>query len=291
MKDTVPIFILSSGRSGTQMVERLLSSLKEVEMHHEYLCEYVQPLAVKYYTKLADITAVVSELKKLHGASIHYTQKKYWGDSSNKLSWLIPGLNILFPKAKFVHLIRDGRKVVSSYYNKLGKECYDNESTAILQSWIDNPLENQEPPPEKKYWWNIITSESSFYDEFQGYNQFQRICFHWKEINQTIDRELLEIDKSRKITIRLEDIVLNESFLEQLILFLGIDYQTDLFAMLKKPHNVNVPRDYPLTNDQRKQFYKITGEVMTKYGYNEENEYRVKYNGKNSIRYGNLKNE
>jgi len=49
------------------------------------------------------------------------------------LSWLIPDLAALFPDAKFVHLVRDGRKVAGSYFRKLGAECYDDRSTHVFQ--------------------------------------------------------------------------------------------------------------------------------------------------------------
>ena len=84
-----------------------------------------------------------------------YCEKEHWGDSSNKLSWLIPELAELLPQAKFVHLVRDGRKVASSYFHKLADECYDDRSTAILRAHVDDPLGAPPPPPEKKYWWPL----------------------------------------------------------------------------------------------------------------------------------------
>lgn len=48
-------FIVSSGHSRTQMMEKLSQAFPSVEMHHEYLCIHVQPLAVRYYVGLASI--------------------------------------------------------------------------------------------------------------------------------------------------------------------------------------------------------------------------------------------
>jgi len=151
------------------MLEKVFNSYDSVEMNHEYLCNYVQPLAVKFYLGLIDKNTVKNKLEELHGASIYYSEKSLWGDSSNKLSWLIGPLNELFPDAKFIHLIRDGRKVVNSFYNKLGNECYDDKSTSILQSWVEKPNILLEPPPEKKYWWNVVKKESPFYKKFNKY--------------------------------------------------------------------------------------------------------------------------
>ena len=78
-------------------------------------------------------------IAETYGGAIRYSDAQHWGDSSNKLSWLIPDLAAAFPKARFVHLVRDGRKVASSYFHKLGAECYDDRSTAILQAHYDDP--------------------------------------------------------------------------------------------------------------------------------------------------------
>ena len=45
---TSPLFILSSGRSGSQMMQKLFSNLDDIEVHHEYLCNIIQPLGTKY---------------------------------------------------------------------------------------------------------------------------------------------------------------------------------------------------------------------------------------------------
>ena len=73
-------------------------------------------------------------LDETYGAAVRYCDRAYWGDSSNKLSWIIPELAQLLPDAKFVHLVRDGRKVAGSYFRKLGDECYDDRSNAAMQA-------------------------------------------------------------------------------------------------------------------------------------------------------------
>ena len=69
-----------------------------------------QPLAVRRSLDLIGAEECRRSLTETHGAAIHYSQAAQWGDSSNKLSWLIPDLAGLFPEARFVHLVRDGRK-------------------------------------------------------------------------------------------------------------------------------------------------------------------------------------
>src|SRR6185437_5898005 len=155
MSHAKPFFIVSSGRSGTAMLHKALSAVAGVEMHHEYMVQIVQPLAVKRYLGLIDRQETAKIIADTYGAAIRYSEATQWGDSSNKLSWLIPELAEAFPHARFVHLVRDGRKVASSYFHKLADECYDDRSTAMLQAHYDNPKSHPAPPPEKKYWWPL----------------------------------------------------------------------------------------------------------------------------------------
>lgn len=276
-KKTQPFFIVSSGRSGTQMMEKLLSTFPNLEMHHEYLCTHVQPIAVRYYLGLMSFREVCETLAKLHGSAIHYSRADLWGDSSNKLSWLIEGLHELFPSAKFIYLVRDGRKVVSSFYHKLGDECYDDRSTAILQAYLDDPVKNPSPPPEKKYWWNLPRPGASQAEAFLSYNQFQRICFHWGEVNRFILDKLAKIAPERKRTYKLEELVSDSDLLRDMLAFLNLPYSDSLFSMLQRPHNVNVPRDYPLTKEQREQLMTLAGDMMRYFGYDQTEEYRMVY--------------
>src|SRR6201996_6095315 len=178
-----PFFIVSSGRSGTAMLHKVLSSVDGVEMHHEYMVQIVQPLAVRRYQGLASAEETCAVIAATHKAAAHYSDAAHWGDSSNKLSWLIPDLAALMPDAKFVHLVRDGRKVAGSYFRKLGDECYDDRSTQVFQAFLDGKA--PVPPPEKKYWWPIPQDPA-----FAAFSQFERIAWHWAEINRVIAQSL-----------------------------------------------------------------------------------------------------
>src|SRR6201996_8026170 len=179
---TQPFFIVSSGRSGTAMLHKALSIKAGVEMHHEYAVQITQPLAVRRYLNLIGEDDAQRILREAYGAAVQVSRGTHWGDSSNKLSWLIPDLASLFPDARFVHLVRDGRKVCSSYFHKLGAENYDDRSNAILQAHYDGAA--PAPPPEKPYWWPVPRRDDPLADAFRGFDQFQRICWHWAEINR-----------------------------------------------------------------------------------------------------------
>src|SRR5689334_19840042 len=111
---TQAFFVVSSGRSGTAMLHKALAAAAGVEVHHEYMVNIVQPLGVRRYLGLAGSEEARGLLERTHVAAVRCSNATQWGDSSNKLSWLIPDLAALLPEARFVHLVRDGRKVAGS---------------------------------------------------------------------------------------------------------------------------------------------------------------------------------
>ena len=285
MIETRPFFIVSSGRSGTQMMTKIFEQFPNTEIHHEYMVNIIQPLAAQYYMGLVSKEFVCEKLKETHKQSIFYSEKEVWGDSSNKLSWIIDCLNEVFPNAKFIHIVRDGRKVVSSFFNKLSNECYDDRSVQILRNWVERPNEFPKPPPEKKYWWNIPIKNYKESDDFKKYDQFERICFHWKEVNSRIFDSLKHVEDKRKKFFKLEDLVMDSKKIKELLEFLELDYDKSILELLKKPHNVNIPKDFQLNEEQKKQFVKIAGTMMDTLGYDISREYSVNYHGNTPIGY------
>jgi hypothetical protein len=272
-----PFFIVSSGRSGTAMLHKLLSSIENVEMHHDYAVQIVQPLAVRRYLGLAEASETHRVLAETYGSSIRHSEKEFWGDSSNKLSWLIPDLAALFPDAKFVHLVRDGRKVAGSYFRKLGAECYDDRSSQIFQAFYDDPVSREAPPPEKKYWWPVPRKGASDAQAFRLFDQFERISWHWAEINRVILDSLSRLPPACKTFIRLEDLRSSPETLKALLHFLNLGYRDSHFALLQRPHNVNKPQDTLLSDRERDAFDRIAGTMMTRLGYDAPREYVVNY--------------
>ncbi|HWA04240.1 MAG TPA: sulfotransferase [Rhizomicrobium sp.] len=276
-KSTQPFFVVSSGRSGTAMLQKAFAACGEVEMHHEYMVHHIQKLGVERYLGLADRAKALKTLEETHVAAIRYSDAAFWGDSSNKLSWLIPELAALLPDAKFVHLVRDGRKVAGSYFHKLGNECYDDRSTAILQAHVDDPSRVVAPPPEKKYWWPVPRSGDPRAPEFRAFDQFQRIAWHWAEINATIMDAMQGLSAERRLLVRLEDLVAAPAEVKRLFAFLGIPHREEYHSAFARPHNVNRPEDRLLSEGQRMAFDRIACATMDRLGYAGRPEYVVNY--------------
>ena len=272
-----PFSLFLSGRSGTKMMEKLLSPYSQVDMHHEYMVHHIQPIAVRYQMGLAEEAEVRRVLFEAHAAAIHYSKHMLWGDASNKLSWIINILARTFPEASFVHLIRDGRKVTSSYFHKLGNECYDNASTEALARYVQSYPREVAPPPEKPYWWPQPPVDTAERRQFLKWGQFERIAYHWALCHRRIAEQLEDVPAHSQFFIRLEDLVSDINVAKQFLAFLGLSPTEEVLDTLSRPHNVNRPKDHLLTDEQTEVFWQIAGDTMKLFGYDERPEYVVNY--------------
>lgn len=275
--DSTPIFIVGSGRSGTRTMFRMLAGAEGLEIHHEYLAHHVQRLAASYYMGLVTPAETREQLRNWHGSAVHHSTEPVWADSSHKLTWMIEPLSELFPKARFLAIVRDGRKVVSSFYYKLREEIYHDESIEVLKLWLGDPSKHPEPPPEKRYWWNIPGTGQYLGEEFAGFDRTQRIAWHWAASNREILERFAGLPEERTRVVRLEDLVEDEELLRRTIDFMGLGYDEAYFEYLQTPRHVLIPLDFQLTRSQRDAFDAIATPMMAKFGYDQKQAYDVTY--------------
>jgi hypothetical protein len=259
-------------------MEQNLQSVPGLEIHHEYLTTIIQPLSAKYFMKMVSTDEAQSAIGEIFGSAVFWSSARVWADSSHKLTWLIEPIIREFPSAKFVNIVRDGRKVAGSFFRKLAHEIYEPDAISKLQQWLDN-RSLPEPPPEKKYWWNVPPPSHPQAALFSKMDQFERCCFHWAEANRTASRDLeLYVPSSQQFHAKLEDLVVSKELQVELSKFIGLDCLDQLVTGLKRPKHVLVPQDEVLTPNQLEQFIAICQDEMTKLGYNLNTpEYRVEY--------------
>jgi hypothetical protein len=278
MKNTIPVFILGTGRSGSLQMAKMLERIHGIQSHHEYLFENILKTAVLFRMGIIEGDEVKDLLKKTHLPAINYSTEPIWVDSSNALPWIIGPLYEIFPNARFIHLVRDGRKVVSSFYHKFTDVMYHNQSVKILREWLANRDVLMEPPPEKKYWRPLPSLGEKYFKEFNDFSQFQRLCYYWQDCNISIHNSLKTIPEGQKFTFKLEDVVHDATVLENFLAIFGLDYEEKYLDVLKKPVNVSIPQNYMLTEQERAEFNEIAGDAMRLFGYGDsQKEYTVAY--------------
>ena len=271
-------FIIGTGRSGTRTMFRMLTGADGVEIHHEYNVLLVQKIGLLYHSGVMSRKECMRQIGEIYNPAILNSRENIWVDSSNKCAWIIDILAELYPTAKFLNLVRDGRKVVPSFYYKLREEMYDDFSTGITAKFLENHTNYELMPPlEKKYWWYIPVRDQKKYAEFKRYNRFERCCYHWNYVNALVLEKFSQIEPTNCMTVKLEELVLQETEIKRVMYFLGLDYDPVYLEYLKTPRNVFHPLDYQIPERFQGSFKIICEPMMKELGYLNREGYRVEY--------------
>jgi hypothetical protein len=278
-----PIFIVSSGRSGSQLFHKLFSTIKHINANHEFNIMSYKPEIVKFMNSGSnqDLKDLNESLNNNYYNYIDKESEKIWQDSNYSIAPILDILLKKYPDAKIIHLVRSGLKVASSWFNKLGDEIYGDIEVKNLQEYLLRRDPAILPLREKKNWWYIPSNRINSDINFNNLSQFERICYHWVFSYSWINehKNFLSKKENYKI-IKLEDVVNSEISLKSLFDLLEIDYKVKYFISIQVPHNVNKPINFQLTPEQHKKFIAICGNLMSELGYDIYDQYKVNYKKK-----------
>jgi hypothetical protein len=225
-----PLFIISSGRSGTTLMRSMLVAGGEVAIPAE--TQIIHSLAIKFsllfHMGWADLSRVIiSDFEGSHNFPLwecnlspayanaakipmeerslarivdevfktYASQKlpgaKLWGDQSPIHTFHLPYIQKIFPKAKFLHLLRDGRDVISSMVKRHG----------------------------------------------DGY--LSEAIYRWKTSISRTNAFRTRINSDQYLEVRYEGLVQHpEKSLSMVSAFLGIEYKSEMLDYWKKPSTI-----------------------------------------------------
>lgn len=257
-----PCFIVSSGRSGSMMLARVLALHTEIASFHE-----PRPLLnTEAYLRWAgrrDSDWIQQRLRWKRDDLIRQIETNGLGyvESSHFLSHLIPELLQRYD-ARFVHLYRDGRDFVRSglerkWYQPQGPLGLLRDalrrSTAldIWNSYRDHRLK----PPR-----GITT-------------RLEAVAWLWAEINSRILQHLEQVPQESRLGIRLESF--GPKTLGRLTAFLQLETAPDLIERMSavatgKPNRTttrSVNGWEQWEPHQQESFKRVAGRMMERLGY------------------------
>ncbi len=169
-----PFFIIGCGRSGTTLLRLMLTSHPQISIPPE--SRFIILLSTKWghvtITKEAQVAALISDLyqeKKfvewgltpvklqerlqkhlplgfprfvelIHQMywELYHPQATYWGDKNPMYAFQIANLKNMFPDARFIHLIRDGRAVFNSFISanqRAGRKIWPEHPARAAKEW------------------------------------------------------------------------------------------------------------------------------------------------------------
>jgi ribonuclease HI len=251
-----PIFMVSTGRTGTQFFGRAFNALPGIMATHEPRPDFLD-LAMRYARGQCSTHQAEQTLRQKRGALLREAQRQHcthYLESNNRFFALLAPLRRVFPEALLVHVVRDGREYVRS---GMSRPWYTEQDQELRRGRRLRALDFPDDPWHQA--WNTLS-------------RFEKICWRWQKKDNLIASALEEDPLA--ITIRFETLFdhSQEAGFRRLWDFLGLPPNVDpapLEAARSAPANATAQYTFPAwpewSAEQKRQFDRIAGPQMQRY--------------------------
>ena len=249
------VFVLSTGRAGTQTLSALLGISSNVQSYHEPLPKLYCLSKIAYGETGSEMMlkalteGFIIARRKLLNNSLR--MGKGYIETSPQATFLAPVIRAVIPNVKFIHIVREPKEVIRS---------------AMRRKWYNgNRLDNCRIEP---------TSTSLVKIKWDSATPFEKNVWLWAETNEWILRFSEELPVDQYIRLRAEDIFSNHyDTLDAVFRFCGskTEKPNKVRKILSKRLNFQNVGDFPVTDlwsaSMQKQFGDIAGDLALKFGY------------------------
>jgi len=237
------IIVTGMGRSGSTFLANLADQSVDATGRHEYFGDkFFQGLSY-YSPDHPHLTAQLAE----RASQMQQTGVRLFVDVDPFVRYGLTAIRSALPKAMLFHLVRNGRRVIFSMYQRTSYTLREKRQPVL-------PLEEKE------------------YMEWRHYSRFEKLCWYWADAVQMLLAAQLPV-------LRLEDITTDFSALQTNFLEpCGIDLpQSEWEAQRHRRINTNriqikhlfrgKPPKLIWDAQAEQQFQKICGSAMSALGY------------------------
>lgn len=239
-------FVFGTGRSGSEAISENLNMHPDIVAYHEDIKQFIR-LSTELAHSKRSFTEVKEEIKNIFKNKIVENDKKAIIHSDQRFWNLIPILKDLFPDAKFIHLIRDGRKTIRSMF---AKNWFSEQDFEInKQQWAEYRLNG---------FLTGAVSEEKWYKEWTA---FERCCWYWQHLNRVI-YESLKDDKNFYL-IKLEEM---DDKMPEIFNFLELEkisLEFKRFNSVSKKNKIRYNFEWDINKENA--FLEIAGEIQRKF--------------------------
>ena len=248
------LFVLSTGRTGTDSLARSLSLFPGVRVHHEpcpQLKRERQQAFWDVHDRPADYARVFRDGRRRLVGEAHRRGLIY-AETSARLTFFAPVIVDLMPNSKFLYIHRHAADVIRSGMRRGWYDHHPDDPFRIL------------PPPG-----------SDAANQWDGWTRFQKICWYWDAYNRfALDFTSL-VDKNHLLVLAAERFFGSPMMvLHEMASLMGVSSLPEdrLREVAAKPHNVQANCEFPAlhewTPEMKHQCEAIAGETMARLGYN-----------------------
>ncbi len=281
---TSPVFLLGAGRSGTKFVRSILSQSSEID---------AIPFDVGYVWRYGNESVPHDELTPdmVNEKIIAYIRKtlprlvdkkdqntRYYLEKSVPNTLRPAFMHKVFPEARFIHLIRDGRAVTESSI-RLWREPADR--LYLMQKLKYFPWSNY----RYAFWYigNLIKGnlfakrgQQIWGPRYKGMDDealslpLETVCSRqWRKCVEICYEQLLQIDQNQILEVRYEKLMSGTEELSRICDFLGISDKDAVISMFTSTVNATNLEKWKdrLNEDQLTIIVEEIGKTLIKFGY------------------------
>jgi hypothetical protein len=268
MRDTQPVLIISTGRTGTIFFSRLFADLYPAEAasyHERGASRPIQILTNLHFARLLPKRALTAAWKVLKGNEIESCEKPFHIDANCFLYGLAALAPELYPSVRIIHIIRDPRDYVTSHLNFSRQKETSFIANYLIPFWQPNPFLVGEIP-----WKRVF-----------NFSRFERYCWIWDFKNRVMSS--LEGTETAYLRVRFEDLFETSDSIESfnaITDFIGLPRAKGIEDYFQTRVNQSGRNAFPDWADwpprQCAQLQALCGKQMTRCGYGGEAVWREK---------------
>lgn len=245
-----PVFVLSTGRCGTALLTSILSRVSRVICEHSPTPELVaiERHAHEHGVDQFDAYRTAISAARFDLISEAHLRGRRYIETNCRITFFAPHLADLFPRARFIHLVRHPGDFVRS---------------AVRRGYYEGRYFDMG---------RIMPRTGRAAGEWQSMNPFERTAWLWNETNQFIER-FKSTNSDRVLTVKAEDLFANPQAPMNVLDFLQLPLLSPnvLGRCLRQPVNQQVGGSVSPVNEwERDRIHRVLRWAPLTYHYGYE---------------------
>jgi hypothetical protein len=170
LAEAAPLFVLSTGRAGTKLLTELMTDDVALDVRHTPEPELVLPSRIAYAEGAADPAGFrrATFVGRYEAVQASWLAGATYVETNNRITFFAPWLAELFPRARFLHLVRHPADFARSgvrrgyYTGRLGDEgrIRPRPGDPAVEAWSD-----MSPVARSAWLWNAT---QAYCEEFKA---------------------------------------------------------------------------------------------------------------------------
>lgn len=245
------MFILSTGRTGTKTLSRLLDLSSDIDAFHEPYPQLLEARKTARWEVYDNPSKYHNIFLRSRGAALWKAQRRgvLYAETSARMTFFAPVIAELLPKARFIYIHREPTAIIRS---------------GMRRGWyVDHPADYARISP-------VDGEEAN-----AGWDQwtpFEKTCWYWDAYNRFALHFCSRIDASRMLTIQAREVfdgTATPAIFSHINVPVPRGERVDqiLSKKLNAQERDTFPKREAWTDDMFRTLHRIAGETMDRLGY------------------------